>query len=362
MHIYTLDQWQHPHDFAIAQTQAEKRTKIVLLLTALTMVVEIVAGTLFGSMALLADGWHMATHVAAFAITVFAYAYARRHAHDPKYTFGTGKVSVLGGFTSAVALGVVAFIMAMESIARFFDPHTIQFNEAIYVAVVGLAVNLISAWLLGDHHDHSHHHGSHGHDRRHNHPHHDHDHDHGHHNPEPDKHHNHDHDHDHDEMDHRDHNLQAAYIHVLADALMSVLAIAALFSGKYLGWVWMDAVMGLVGAAVISRWAYALVRDTSVILLDGAADNKIRRAIASAIEADMDNRVADLHVWNVSPYHLSAMVVLVTHFPQPPDHYKHLLEGIPTLSHVVIEVNSCHGEPCMEVHPLAHDQAPALSS
>ncbi|MBE9099188.1 CDF family Co(II)/Ni(II) efflux transporter DmeF [Vacuolonema iberomarrocanum] len=357
MHIYTLDQWQHSHDFAIAQTQAEKRTKIVLLLTAITMVVEIAAGTVFGSMALLADGWHMATHVAAFAITVFAYAYARRHAHDPKYTFGTGKVSVLGGFTSAVALGVVAFIMAMESIGRFFDPHTIRFNEAIYVAVIGLAVNLISAWLLGDHHDHAHHHGSHGHGHHdhadHSHGHHGHDH--AHHDHESDEH------SDHDETDHRDHNLQAAYIHVLADALTSVLAIVALFSGKYLGWVWMDAVMGLVGAAVISRWAYGLVRDTGVILLDGAADNKTRRAIASAIESDMDNRVADLHVWNVSPYHLSAMVVLVTHFPQPPDHYKHLLEGIPALSHVVIEVNSCHGEPCIEVQPPAQDQVPAAS-
>lgn len=310
MHIHTLEQWQHSHDFSVDQNQAERNTKIVLLLTAITMVAEIVAGTIFGSMALLADGWHMATHVAAFGIAVFAYQYARSHANNPKYTFGTGKVSVLGGFTSAVALAVVAFIMALESSARLFQPQAIRFNEAIYVAVVGLAVNLASALLLRDDHHHSH-------------------------------------DHHHD---HRDHNLRAAYIHVLADALTSVLAIVALFAGKFLGWIWMDSVMGLVGAVVIARWSYGLVRETGSILLDGAIDKQTKLAILTAIEEDADNRVTDLHVWNVSQHHLASTISLVTHYPQQPQYYKNLLRHIPSLSHVLIEVNHCHREPCLDLH------------
>ena len=314
MHIHTLSQWQHSHDFAVDQNQAEKNTKIVLLLTAVAMIAEIAAGTIFGSMALLADGWHMATHVAAFGITVFAYRYARNHANNPKYTFGTGKVSVLGGFTSAVALAVIAFVMALESFVRFFQPQVIQFNEAIYVAIIGLAVNLVSAFLLQDQHDH---------------------------------HHNHSHEHH-----HRDHNLRAAYIHVLADALTSVFAIVALFSGKFLGWIWMDAVMGLVGAAVIGRWSYGLVRETGSILLDGAIDKRINLAIMNAIEEDADNRVTDLHVWNVSQHHLAATISLVTHYPQQPEYYKKLLSHIPSLSHVLVEVNHCHGEPCISIVPI----------
>ncbi|MBE9135698.1 CDF family Co(II)/Ni(II) efflux transporter DmeF [Nodosilinea sp. LEGE 07088] len=312
MHIHTLEQWQHSHDFSVNQDRAEKNTKIVMLLTAITMIAEIVAGTIFGSMALLADGWHMATHVAAFGITIFAYQYARRHAVDPKYTFGTGKVSVLGGFASAVALAVIAFVMAFESVTRLFQPQAIQFNEAIGVAVLGLAVNLASAWLLRDHHDH-------GHD-----------------------HHSDDHDH------HQDHNLRAAYVHVLADALTSVLAIIALFAGKFLGWVWLDAVMGLVGAGLITRWAYGLVSDTSSILLDGGIDKQIKLDIMTAIEDDADNRVTDLHLWYVSQNHIAATISLVSHYPQAPEHYKRLLNHIPALSHVIVEVNHCHGEPCID--------------
>lgn len=313
MHIHTLEQWQHSHDFSVNQYQAEKNTKIVMFLTAVTMIAEIVAGTIFGSMALLADGWHMATHVAAFGITVFAYQYARSHATDPRYTFGTGKVSVLGGFASAVALAVIACVMAFESVARFFQPQTIQFNEAIGVAILGLAVNLVSAWLLQDNHDHSHDH----------------------------------HDHHHS----RDHNLHAAYLHVLADALTSVLAIVALFAGKFLGWVWLDAVMGLVGAGVIAKWSYGLVSDTGSILLDGSIDKQIKRDIMTAIEEDADNRVTDLHIWYVGQNHLAATISLVTHYPQAPDYYKKLLSYIPSLSHVLVEVNHCHGEPCVELSP-----------
>jgi cation diffusion facilitator family transporter len=321
MHNDTLEQWQHSHNFLINQDDAEKNTKIVMLLTAITMVVEIVAGTIYGSMALLADGWHMATHVAAFGIVVFAYQYARSHANNPKYTFGTGKVSVLGGFSSAIVLAVIALIMALESVTRFFQPQTIHFNEAIGVAVIGLAVNLVSALLLQDHHDHDHHHHSHEHEHEH-------------------------HDHHH----HHDHNLRAAYLHVVADALTSILAIVALFAGKFWGWIWMDAVMGLVGAAVIGKWSYGLIEDTSLILLDGATDKRVKLDIVAAIEGDADNRVNDLHVWFVAQNHVAATVSLVTHHPQTPEYYKNLLKHIPSLSHVTVEVNHCqHAASCMEL-------------
>ncbi len=347
MHIHTLDQWQHSHDFASDRRDAEQSTKIVMALTVVTMVAEVMAGTAFGSMALLADGWHMATHVAAFGITIFAYRYARHHAANPRYTFGTGKVNVLGGFASAIALTVIAFLMALESIERFFQPQAIQFSEAIGVAILGLVVNLASAWLLQDHHDH------------HPHGHHDH-HPHGHHHPghsvaatvsdHPADHELHHQEHgDHAEPhQHTDQNLRAAYVHVLADALTSVFAIVALFAGKFWGWVWMDAVMGIVGAVVITQWAYGLVRDTSAILLDGSVDKHTKLAIITAIEDDADNRVADLHIWYLHQNHLAATISLVTHHPQSPEHYKQLLSHIPTLSHVLVEVNPCHGESCLD--------------
>jgi cation diffusion facilitator family transporter len=206
---------------------------------------------------------------------------------------------------------------------------TIQFPEAIAVAVVGLVVNLVSALLLRDHHDH--HHG-HGHD----HAHHDHDHDHA--------------DHAHE---HHDHNLRAAYLHVLADALTSLLAIIALVAGMFLGWVWLDAVMGIVGALVITRWSWGLLRDTSAILLDSAVRPSTVAAVRAAIEADADNRVADLHVWRVGPHHLAAIISVVTHYPQPPEHYKTLLHDIPDLAHVSVEVLPCTSEPCLPRTPAA---------
>lgn len=304
MHHQSLDRWQHNHDFAIDASRGERRTRWVIALTAVVMLVEIIAGMAFGSMALLADGWHMATHVAAFGITLYAYAYARRHRDNPAYSFGTGKVSTLGGFASAVALAVVALFMALESVARLFDPQAIHFNEAIAVAVLGLLVNLVSAVLLHDHH---------------------HDHDHGH---------------------HHDHNLRAAYLHVLADALTSVLAIAALLAGKLYGWNWLDPVMGIVGALIIARWATGLLRESGAILLDGGVPATTRRAIRATIEADADNEVADLHVWPVSPHHLAAIVTVVTHHPQPPEHYRALLSDVAGLAHVTVEVNRCEGESC----------------
>jgi len=306
MHIHNLDAWQHSHDFSDDHAAAEKSTQKVIILTAVTMVIEIVAGLLFGSMALLADGWHMATHVAAFGMTIFAYRYARRYAHSSKYTFGTGKVSVLGGFASAVALMVIACVIAIESIARLFEPQAIQFDQAIAIALLGLLVNLISGFLLKEHHEHEHHH---------------------------------------------DHNLRAAYFHVLADALTSVFAIIALLAGKFLAWNWLDPVMGLVGVAVITRWAFGLVQDSSSVLLDESVDRETQAAILSTIEQDSDNRVVDLHLWLIGSHHLAATISLVTHYPKAPDYYKALLSSITSLAHVVVEVNPCYGQPCAESLP-----------
>nr|WP_201797867.1 CDF family Co(II)/Ni(II) efflux transporter DmeF [Photobacterium rosenbergii] len=299
-----MQQWQHNHDFVSINRQGERRTLWVLGLTLVTMVAEITAGTVYGSMALLADGWHMGTHAAAFLITLFAYRYARKHANNPAFSFGTGKVSVLGGFTSAIALGLVALIMLVESVHRLFNPQAIQFNEAIMVAVIGLVVNVISVFLLHDHHSHEHHHG--------------HSHGHGH-----------------------DHNLRAAYFHVLADALTSLLAIVALLFGKYLGYDWLDAIMGMVGAVIITRWAWGLMRQTSPILLDGNIDHNYQQKIINTLEQDADNKVSDIHIWKVSADHYAAMISLVTHHPKAANEYKQLLSEFDKLSHLTIEVNKC---------------------
>ena len=314
MHIESLDQWKHDHDFNIDTSQGEKRTRLVVLLTACMMVIEITAGYLFGSMALLADGWHMGTHVAALAISLFAYRYARQHADNPAYSFGTGKVSALGGFSSAVALALVAVLMGLESLHRLLFPETIQFNQAILVAVIGLLVNLLSAWLLHGGAAHSHHHH--------------------HHDAARDDH-------------HHDHNLRAAYLHVIADALTSVLAIIALFTGKYFDWLWMDACMGLVGAALITRWGYGLLKETSRVLLDSAPDANTLAQIGQAIESDADNRITDLHVWRLGPRSYGVIISLGTHQPRDPEHYKALLKDFGELRHITIEVNHCEHEPCI---------------
>lgn len=314
MHIESLDQWKHDHDFNIDTSQGEKRTRLVVLLTACMMVIEITAGYLFGSMALLADGWHMGTHVAALAISLFAYRYARQHADNPAYSFGTGKVSALGGFSSAVALALVAVLMGLESLHRLLFPETIQFNQAILVAVIGLLVNLLSAWLLHGGAAHSHHHH--------------------HHDAARDDH-------------HHDHNLRAAYLHVIADALTSVLAIIALVTGKYFDWLWMDACMGLVGAALITRWGYGLLKETSRVLLDSAPDANTLAQIGQAIESDADNRITDLHVWRLGPRSYGVIISLVTHQPRDPEHYKALLKDFGELRHITIEVNHCEHEPCI---------------
>ena len=308
MHKHTLDKWKHHHNFVSINEKGERRTKQVLVLTVITMIAEVAAGVVFGSMALLADGWHMGTHSAAFAITIFAYQYSKKHAEDRRFTFGTGKVSVLGGFASAVALAVVALVMAIESVDRFIDPRVIRFDEAIAVAVLGLTVNLVSAFLLREHHHH---------DDTHSHEH------------------------------HHDHNLRGAYLHVVADAFTSILAIIALCFGKYLGWNWLDPLTGIVGAILISRWSYGLLKETSSILLDQNIDSVKTNAIKEAIEADVDNRIADIHVWRVGPLDYAAMISLVTHFPKHPEHYKKLLQGFSEVTHLTIEVNPCTDEPCV---------------
>ncbi|MFZ3531266.1 CDF family Co(II)/Ni(II) efflux transporter DmeF [Vibrio harveyi] len=298
---------QHSHDFVSHNQKGEKRTLYVLILTVTTMVVEIAAGTMFGSMALLADGWHMGTHAAAFCITLFAYRYAKQNAHNDRFSFGTGKVSVLGGFTSAIALGIVALMMMVESIHRLFNPESIQFNEAIMVAVIGLVVNLASMLLLQDHHHH-------GHD------HHDH--------------HSHDHEHEH----HHDHNLTAAYFHVLADTLTSLLAIVALIVGKFYGWVWLDAMMGIVGAVVIGKWTLGLMKQTAPVLLDESINKSYRDEITETLIPYAE--IVDLHIWKVSGHHYSAAIALKNHSNKTLDEFKQLLSKFDKIHHLTLEVQT----------------------
>lgn len=296
-HCCTLDYTEISKD----ALRNERNTHLVIILTLATMVVEISAGFAFGSMALLADGWHMASHAGALGITAAAYALARRHAKNPCFAFGTGKLGTLGGYTSAVVLMVVALLMALESVNRLINPVPISFNWAIAVACIGLAVNLVSAYLLGHHgHDHGHDHG-HGHDEE-------------------------------------DLNIKAAYMHVLADALTSVTAIVALLTGKYFGWVWMDPIMGAVGSLVIGKWAYGLIKDSGMVLLDHLGDG-VRQSVRQALEAPGDCEVRDLHVWRIGPGCLAAVVSLAADSPKAPGTYKKRTEDVPHLAHVTVEVN-----------------------
>ncbi|CDU12723.1 CDF family Co(II)/Ni(II) efflux transporter DmeF [Vibrio coralliirubri] len=313
---------RHQHNFTSHNSQGEKRTFYVLLLTVVTMVVEIVAGTIYGSMALLADGWHMGTHAAAFGITLFAYRYAKKNAESERFSFGTGKVSVLGGYTSAIALGIVALLMLVESVHRLFNPQAIQFNEAIIVACIGLTVNVVSMFLLGDHHhDHGHEHG-HNHNKNHGHSHsHDHDSDRGH------KH-----------GEHHDHNLRAAYMHVLADTLTSLLAIVALLFGKFYGWNWLDAAMGMVGAFVIAKWTMNLMKQTSPILLDENIDQDYRDSVTETLTPYAS--VTDFHMWKVSGHHYSAAITLESNSDKTVSEYKQMLSKFDKINHLTLEVHS----------------------
>ncbi len=351
-HHNTLDAFTHAHDFLGERHERNaRRTWAVVGLTAAMMVVEIVAGWWTGSMALLADGIHMATHAGALSIAGFAYWFARRHRHDPRFSFGTGKVGDLAGFCSALILALIALGIGVESALRLAQPVQIAYNEAIWIASLGLLVNLISAWMLGADHHHGHDHGhSHSHAAQTpaapRHAHHDHDHD--------DHAHGHDHAHAHTHAPdrthsagdhaahnaHTDHNLRSAYVHVLADALTSVLAIVALLLAKSLGWQWMDALMGIVGAIVIARWSLGLLRDTGAVLLDASAPAALQAQIRERLEQD-DERIADLHVWRIGPGQHAAIVSLVTHRPRPAAFYHARLHGVATLGHVSIEVQTC---------------------
>jgi cation diffusion facilitator family transporter len=323
-----VGRWAHDHTFGQDRRQpGETRTLVVIAITATMMVVEIAAGAVFGSMALLADGLHMASHAAALGINAFAYAFARRHARDDAFSFGTGKVNTLGGFTGAVLLAGFALLMVSESVQRLVSPVPIAFDHAILVAVVGLAVNGASMLILGRH-DHGH-----DHDHRHDH-HHDHHHDD-----------HHDDHHDHGRVGHRDHNLASAYLHVLADALTSVLAIVALLAAKYFGFTWMDPAMGIVGAVLVARWSWGLLRTTAAVLLDRSAAPEIRARIRASLERADGDRVVDLHVWCIGLDLYAAQIAVLARQPQPPEHYKRLLPTEPRLVHVVVEVNDSSQAP-----------------
>jgi cation diffusion facilitator family transporter len=315
--MQSTSSFAHDHIFlGDAHNRNERKVWLVIVVTACTMVIEIAAGSLYGAMALIADGWHMSTHAGAMLIAALAYVYARRHARDPRFSFGTRKLGDLAGFASAVVLALVALLIGWESFLRIANPVSISFEQAIAVAVVGLVVNLGCAWLLKD--DHGHHHGHH-------------------HHAHEDAHH---HDQHHHEVRARDNNLRAAYFHVLADALTSVLAIIALLLGRINGWLWADPAMGVVGALVIARWSWGLIRDAGRVLLDAVPhgenlEGEIRQALGGS-----DADITDLHIWQVGPGHHAVIVAIVAREPKQPSHYKGLLAHIHELSHITIEVHA----------------------
>ncbi len=302
MHTHRLSDWQHDHVFDQDQQRAgERRTLLVVAITAIMMVIEIAAGLVYGSMALLADGLHMASHTAALSIAVLAYIVSRRLAADRRFAFGVGKINTLAGFASAVMLMGFALAMAIESTHRLIHPVTIAFNQALMVAAIGLIVNGLSAWILmSTPHQHGH---SHGH--------------------------------------HHDHNLRAAYLHVLADALTSILAVAALLAGKYVGANWLDPVMGLVGAVLVARWSYGLIRDSGRVLLDLQTSENHLLELRNAIERASLDRVADLHLWSIGHDIHAAEIVVVSDDPKSPDHYKSLIPPKLNVVHALVEVHRC---------------------
>lgn len=317
MYTNNIQAWQHDHIFLGKKHERhERRTWLVVWLTVAMMVAEIIGGTVWGSMALVADGWHMSTHALALGIAALAYRFARIYAKDSRLSFGTGKFGELAGFSSALILAMIALFIGYESVTRLVNPVDIGFSQAIPIAVVGLLVNLASAWLL---HDDDHHHHN---DEARGHAHGDgHHHEHGHHH-------------------HHDTNHRAAYVHVLADALTSVLAIVALLAGRYFGLAWLDPVMGLVGTVVILAWSWTLVKSAGAVLLDAVPSANMVSNIRGRLERDGDE-VADLHLWRLGPGHMAAIISIVSDQPQAPDSYKSRLSGIHGLSHVTVEVQEC---------------------
>jgi cation diffusion facilitator family transporter len=308
----------HSHVFlGEGHERNERRTWTVIALCTFMMVVEIVGGLLFGSIALVADGLHMSTHASALLLAALAYSYARRHVDDDRFSFGTGKLGDLAGFTSAIVLAMIALLIGYEALTRFIWPVPISFNEAIPIAALGLIVNVVSALLLSGGHEHFHGH-NHRSSRHHDHAHAD-EHDHPHH------------------AAHRDNNLRAAVVHVLADAAVSILVIVGLTLGRLFGWVWMDPAAGLLGAIVIAAWSYTLIRDTGAILLDMTPDRGMAERMRAAIETDGD-RLTDLHLWRLGPGHLGVIVSVATRQERGPDYYQALLGRFRALSHVTVEV------------------------
>jgi cation diffusion facilitator family transporter len=323
MHSPDLSPWTHDHVFDVGSQAAERCTRAVMWITAAMMVVEIAAGMWFNSMALLADGWHMSSHAVAIGLSAFAYAAARRHARDPRFAFGTWKIEILGGFASAIFLLGVAALMVFGSVERIFSPQPIHYQEAIVVAVVGLVVNIVCAVILGGAHDHHH-----GHEH---HEHHDHGHD--------------DHHHDHDHGHHHDLNLKSAYVHVIADAATSVLAIVALTGGWLYGWSWLDPVMGIVGAILVALWAKGLLAETGKVLLDREMDHPVVAEIREAVETGPEageTRVTDLHVWRVGKRTYSCALSLVTHDPAlTAERVRAQLAQHEEIAHSTIEIHHC---------------------
>lgn len=311
MHTEDLSRWTHEHRFDSGNAAAERSTRVVMWITAAMMVVEIVAGWWFNSMALLADGWHMSSHAVAIGLSAAAYALARRHAQDPRFAFGTWKIEILGGFASAIFLLGVAALMVVGSVERILSPAPIHYQEAIVVAVLGLVVNIVCALILGQ----AHHHG-----------------------------HGHDHD-DHDDHGHHDLNLKSAYVHVIADAATSVLAIAALVGGWLWGWSWLDPLMGLVGAVLVGVWAEGLVVDTAKVLLDREMDHPVVEEIREVVEADAgtgDSRLADLHVWRVGQGAYACALTVVTHDRTlTPEVVRQRLSVHEEVVHSTIEIHHC---------------------
>lgn len=307
---------QHDHLFlGRGHLAAERRTWAVIVLCAIMMLAEIIGGALFGSLALIADGLHMSTHAGALLLAALAYTYARKYANDRRFSFGTGKFGDLAGYSSAIVLAMIALLIAYEAVSRLLNPVPISFNEAIPIAALGLAVNVASAWLLsgGYHHDHDHEHN--------------HDHDHAH-----------THEHVHGSIaHHRDNNMRAAIVHVLADAAVSVLVIVGLVLARSFGWLWMDPLAGFIGALVIANWSARLLRDTGGVLLDRTPDAQMAEQVRNTIEAEGD-QVTDLHLWRLGPGHLGAIVSVATTGQREAAHYRRRLAGFADLSHVTVEV------------------------
>jgi cation diffusion facilitator family transporter len=318
MHHEKIELWQHHHTFNVEKKAIEKRTLIVVIVTFVTMIAEILFGWITNSMALLADGWHMGTHAFALGVSLIAYIMARKYAKDQRFTFGTWKIEILGAYTSAIVLGIVGIMMIFSSIERLINPLSIQYNQALFVAILGLVVNLVCAFILNlNVDDHSHEH----------------------------VHQHHENEHHHHEHKHHDLNLKSAYLHVVADAFTSVLAIIALLGAKYFEFNWLDPFMGIVGAGLILRWSFYLLKDTGLILLEREMDDPIVNEIKNEIESDGDSKVSDLHIWKVAQNKYACIVSLVTGKKYSIEEYKTRLSKVHELAHITVEINRCEEKP-----------------